>query len=144
MKNVHDENYINGVEKAPVRILIADDNQQFVKNTRRLLETDPRISIIGEANTGKEAITLALKLKPDLILMDIQMPEMNGIHVTTILKGKMPDLKVIILTLYDLKEYCRLARVAGADSLILKKNAYKGLLPEIYGLMGFENEERGL
>ena len=127
-----------------MRILIADDNQQFVKNTRRLLETDPRISIIGEANTGKEAITLAQELKPDLILMDIQMPEVNGIHVTSILKGNMPDLKVIVVTLYNLEEYCRLAREAGADSLILKKNVYKGLLPAIYGLMGFENEVRGL
>ena len=142
MKDVHNKNRINGVKEVMARILIADDNQKFVKNIRRLLETDARISIIGEANTGREAITLALELKPNIILLDIQMPEVNGLQVTSVLKGNMPDLKVIIVTLFDLDEYSRLAKESGADSLILKKNIYRGLIPEIYGLMGFEDAEK--
>ena len=76
--------------------------------------------------------------------MDIQIPEVNGLQVTSVLKGNTPDLKVIVVTLFEVEEYCRLAREAGANSLILKKNVYTGLLPEIYGLIGFEDANKGL
>ena len=80
-----------------MRIVIADDHALFRDGLRSLLSTQGH-EIIGEAKNGREAIELARRLKPDLILMDLQMPEVNGIAATRTLTAELPEIKVIILT----------------------------------------------
>ncbi|MFQ6607322.1 MAG: response regulator transcription factor [Fidelibacterota bacterium] len=124
-----------------IRILIADDNEVFRKRVRDLLEVDPSISVIGEASTGKEAIYYACKLEPDLVLMDVRMPILDGIQATKILKEKLPDLKVIVLTVYNLDEYRKAACSSGADRFELKKTIYKELVPAIHEVTGLPKIE---
>ena len=122
-----------------IRVLLVDDHQLVREGLKRMLELDEDIEVVGEAANGEDAITQAELLSPDVILMDIKMPGMDGIAATRQLKQKMPDVKVIMLTLYD-SEYVTQAIEAGASGYILKdakqeqliqaiRDAYKGYSP---------------
>lgn len=114
-----------------MRILIADDDTRFRRFVKRILSNEPYIEIIGEAGDGQEAILKAGELKPDLILMDVRMPEMNGIDTTRRPSKEMPEIRVIMLTLYDFDEYREAATAAGAVDYILKKSMNGDLIPAI-------------
>ena len=122
-----------------IRVLLVDDHQVVREGLKRMLEPDKDIQVVGEAVNGEDGITQAERLWPDVILMDIKMPDMDGITATRQLKQKMPDVKVIMLTLYD-SEYVTQAIEAGASGYILKdaereqliqaiRDAYKGYSP---------------
>ena len=122
-----------------IRVLLVDDHQVVREGLKRMLEPDKDIQVVGEAVNGEDGITQAERLWPDVILMDIKMPDMDGITATRQLKQKMPAVKVIMLTLYD-SEYVTQAIEAGASGYILKdaegeqlvqaiRDVYKGYSP---------------
>ncbi len=105
-----------------IRVLIAEDQAIVRRGLRLLLESQPDITVIGEAADGPEAISLARKLRPDVCLVDIQMPRLDGIDVTRALAGSAvhSPLRVVIITTFDLDEYVYSALRAGAVGFILK------------------------
>ena len=103
-----------------IRVLLADDQALFREGLETLLSVNKDIQVIGQAGNGQKAIDLALKLRPDVILMDMQMPVLNGIGATRRLKGSLPDCRVIVLTTFDDKEIVFDALRAGAVGYLLK------------------------
>jgi DNA-binding NarL/FixJ family response regulator len=105
-----------------VRVVIADDQQLIRAGFRMILAAEPDIEIVGEAATGAEAVSLARELRPDVVLMDIRMPELDGIEATRRILGQNhePKASVLILTTFDLDEYVYDALRAGASGFLLK------------------------
>jgi DNA-binding NarL/FixJ family response regulator len=96
-----------------------------------LLSSAPDIEVIGQAKDGKDAILKTTELKPDLLLIDINMPQMNGIEATKVLKEKFPDLKIIAVSMHSDKQYVKGILEAGADGYLLKNCTYKQLIEAI-------------
>lgn len=111
-----------------IKILIADDHQLVREGLATLLSDDPNIEVIGQAKDGKEAVESAKKLNPDILIMDIGMPLVNGIEATGILKKEIPDLKIIGLTMHADKTYVKGMLEAGADGYLFKNCAYDELM----------------
>ncbi|KYJ97585.1 response regulator [Microbacterium sp. CH1] len=105
---------------SPIRVLLVDDQELIRLGFRMVLEAEPDIVVIGEAADGKAAIAQSAALAPDLVLMDIRMPELDGIAATTAIVGARPDTKVLVLTTFDLDEYAFGAIRAGASGFLLK------------------------
>ena len=114
-----------------LRLLIADDDPGFRRSLRRVLERDPDTEVIGEAADGKEAVRLARALHPGIVLMDIGMPQMNGLEALRLTKEAWPDTKVIMVTIHDEEPYRVVAMAGGADGFVLKKSVGTELLPTI-------------
>ena len=104
----------------PIHVLIADDHALFREGIRAILKPVPDIEIIGEAGTGEEAITLASDLKPDVILMDIQMPDINGVEATQHITKTQPNVGIIIVTMLEDDDSLFSAMRAGARGYVLK------------------------
>lgn len=111
----------------PIRILIADDHQLFRSGINSLLEDVNEILIVGEAETGEQTIEKYVLLKPDIILLDISMPKLNGIDTLKKLRTMDKDVNIIFLTMHDSEEYVYFAEKFGAKGLI-SKNTLKGEL----------------
>jgi DNA-binding NarL/FixJ family response regulator len=105
-----------------IRLLLADDQELVRTGVRMILETEPDLEIVGEARTGREAVAKARRLRPDVVLMDIRMPDLDGVAATAELTALEPALatRVLILTTYDLDEYVFAALRAGAAGFLLK------------------------
>jgi len=113
------------------RILLVDDHPLFREGVRALLSAEPDIEVVGEAADGKQAIEFAEKLSPDIIVMDLVMPEMNGMQAAQLLHDRYPDIKILILSMYDDDEYvCQILK-AGASGYVLKRAAGEDLLRAI-------------
>jgi DNA-binding NarL/FixJ family response regulator len=103
------------------RVLIADDHPLFRAGVRqRLADSRSDVEVVGEASSGGEAVELAWKLRPDVVLMDIAMPHMNGIDATRRIKERQPEVGVLILTVYDDDQYVSALVEAGAAGYLLK------------------------
>jgi len=102
--------------------VLADDQQLVRTGFRMILETEPDLQVVGEAATGHEAVTITGELRPDIVLMDIRMPEADGIEATRriVAAGPQPACRVLILTTFDLDEYVYDALSAGASGFLLK------------------------
>jgi DNA-binding NarL/FixJ family response regulator len=105
------------------RILLADDHTLVRAGLRKLLESFPDIDVIGEAEDGLSLLCLAVELQPDLVLMDISMPGLNGLDATARLVKTQPQSKIIILSMYQTEEYVRQALRQGAHGYLLKDAA---------------------
>ena len=103
-----------------IRLLLCDDHAMFRQGLKSILEIEEGFRVIGEAATGREAVRYALETRPDIILMDIQMPELDGVAATKAILGEQPDSKVIILTMYRQDRYVFEAIKAGARGYLLK------------------------
>jgi DNA-binding NarL/FixJ family response regulator len=104
----------------PIRILLAEDQTLMRQGLKTILETEPEFRVVGEADDGKAAVKLALQSRPDIILMDVQMPEMNGVEATAAICRSWPDARVIILTTFDRDDYVFQGVRAGAVGYLLK------------------------
>lgn len=103
-----------------IRLLLCDDHAMFRQGLRSILETEKGMRVIGEAATGREAVRYALTTYPDVIVMDIQMPELDGVAATKTILEEFPEAKVIILTMYRQDRYVFEAIKAGARGYLLK------------------------
>jgi DNA-binding NarL/FixJ family response regulator len=101
-------------------VLIADDQALMRAGFRMILETEPDLEVVGEATTGTEAVAEAGRLRPDVVLMDVRMPEMDGIEATRRLLDGNGDTKVVMLTTFDMDEYVYEALRAGASGFLVK------------------------
>ncbi|KJR45862.1 Type II/IV secretion system ATPase TadZ/CpaE, associated with Flp pilus assembly [Desulfosporosinus sp. I2] len=118
-----------------VSVLIVDDISDTRDSIRRLLQFEEDIEVLGEAGSGSEAILMAEKLKPDIILMDINMPEMDGIRTTELMALRVPQSSVIIMSVQGEQEYLRRAMVAGAREYIVKPftgNELANVIAKVY------------
>ncbi len=107
-----------------IKILFADDHGIVRDGLRSLFKSDPQFAIVGEAANGREAIDLIAKQKPDVAVLDISMPDLNGIEATKIIKKDYPETKILILTIHEDEEYIQEMIIAGADGYVVK-NAEK-------------------
>jgi two-component system nitrate/nitrite response regulator NarL len=107
--------------KEPIRTLIVDDHPIVRRGITMCLSHQPRIEMVGEAGDGFEALEKARELKPDVVLMDIDLPGMNGMAVTDLLRRELPDIRVIILSMYTNAEYIMRIIECGARGFILKE-----------------------
>jgi len=103
-----------------VRVLVVDDQQLVREGIASLLGIQPGISVVGTAATGREAIERTLALGPDVVLMDVRMPEMDGVDAVAVLRRRAPDCRVVMLTTFDDEEYVVQALRAGAAGYLLK------------------------
>jgi DNA-binding NarL/FixJ family response regulator len=116
----------------PIRVLLVDDHHLVIEGLRAVLSTDSSIEVVGEARTGREAIGAVELLRPDIVLMDIRMPDMDGINATRHVKQVMPLTSVIMLTMYENPDYLFEAVKAGASGYVLKDVAGPALLDAIH------------
>ena len=116
-----------------VRLVLADDEQLVRSGLRLILEAEDDIEVVGEAGDGAEAVTLTRRLDPDVVLMDVQMPRMNGIEATReiVALGREESSRVLILTTFDLDEYVYEALKAGASGFLLKRTPAEDLVAGI-------------
>ncbi len=113
-----------------IRVLIADDHALIRDGLNKIisLDDDRNITIVGEASNGEEAVSLARELNPDVILMDINMPVINGIEASKTIKKSYPDIRIIILTIHDTKEYIYELMNLGVSGYVLKDTSSEELL----------------
>jgi two-component system response regulator NreC len=114
-----------------IRVLVADDHTIVREGVRILLEAQPDIQVVGEAADGQEALARVRELQPDIVLIDIAMPNLNGMEATRAIKRDYPQVQIIALTMYESDEYFFQILNAGASGYILKKAASADLLAAI-------------
>jgi DNA-binding NarL/FixJ family response regulator len=131
----------NAESSSPIKVLIVDDDMRTRKGLRALLKTIhltvadaacPRIELVGEAVNGLEALQMVETTNPEIVLMDVQMPEMDGIQATQKIKAKFPNVKIIILTVRSTSRAAALE--AGADAFLIKGGATRELVDTIFSL----------
>jgi DNA-binding NarL/FixJ family response regulator len=114
-----------------IKIIISDDHQLFRDGIANLLSSSPQIEIVAQAENGQEAIEKAVLYKPDIIIMDISLPKINGVEATRILHNELPKTKVLVLTMHAEKNYIKEALEAGACGYLFKDCTYDQLIEAI-------------
>ena len=114
-----------------IRLLIADDHALVRSGLRSMLQREPSIEIVGEACNGREAVELCCSLRPDLVLMDVRMPEMDGLEATRTIKRELPETGVVMVTMHENRDYMLEATKAGAAGYVLKDAARDELVDAV-------------
>ncbi len=122
-------------EPAPVTILLVDDHRIIREGLRALLRTDPAFEVVGEAENGREAVRLARALAPDVVIMDVTMPDLNGIDATLRVKGDRPETRVIALSVHTDPSFADEMLKAGAEGYVVKSSAFDNLAEAIRRVM---------
>jgi len=117
------------------RILVAEDHEIFRKGLRSLLESHPQFEICGEAANGKEAVDEAKRLLPDIIIMDISMPIMNGLEATKVILKESSTARIVVLSQHDSSHMLNAAIVAGASAYVTKSQVARDLLAALQNVM---------
>ena len=134
---------MNGVGTKTIRLLLVDDQPTVRRGLRIWLTLEPNIEVVGEASDGAEAISLTQALRPDVVLMDVEMPGMDGISAAAALRQIVPQSAVVILTLYDDAATRARAQEAGAAAFVAKHRMEETLLAEIRRVeMAHEKQRR--
>ncbi len=115
----------------PAKLLIADDHDLVRDGYQRMLDREPDLEVIGEAKNGREALELCRELRPDLVLMDVRMPEMDGLAATRAIKEEIPQTSVVMVTMHESPDYLLEAIKAGAAGYILKDAAGERLVEAV-------------
>ena len=124
------------MSEPPVRVLIADDDDLMRAGLRAVLSTDERIEVVGEAEDGNAAVRRARELAPDIVLMDVRMPDLDGISATRELLAARSEVKVVILTTFEEDDYIFGALSAGASGFLLKRTRPEQLIAAIHTVSG--------
>jgi len=119
------------VSEAPVRVLLVDDDDLMRAGLRAVLSSDSRVEVVGEAGSGRAAVERVRALRPDLVLMDVRMPDLDGIAATREVTSALPEVKVVILTTFEQDDYIFGALNAGASGFLLKRSGPEELLAAI-------------
>jgi len=122
-----------------IKILLADDHKITRDGLKALLENLSHMRVVGEAENGRQAVRLALELAPDVIVMDINMPELNGIEATRQILAELPDTKIIALSMYSDKRYVVGMLKAGVSGYLLKNCAFDELVAAISSVVKNQN-----
>ncbi|HAW60140.1 MAG TPA: DNA-binding response regulator [Actinobacteria bacterium] len=117
-----------------IRVLIADDHTLVREGLRAILELAGDVEVVGEAKDGEEAVQKTRELTPDIVLMDIKMPNMDGLEATRLIKKELPQVNVVMLTMYADDEYAREAIKGGATGYVLKNTPRNTLLEILRGI----------
>lgn len=117
----------------PIRLVIAEDQRLFRQSLRLLLERESDLVVVGEATDGHEAFNVATRVKPDVVLMDVDMPKLDGVTATRLIKGCLPEVKVLMLSVHDEDTRIVAAVQAGACGYILKDADHREFLTIIRG-----------
>ncbi|HET6558129.1 MAG TPA: response regulator transcription factor [Prolixibacteraceae bacterium] len=115
-----------------IKIIISDDHQLFRDGIANLLASSPEIEIVAQAENGHEVIEKTLLFKPDIVIMDISLPNINGVDATRILHKEVPNTKILVLTMHAEKNYIKEALEAGAYGYLFKDCTYDQLIEAIY------------
>ncbi len=113
------------------RVLLADDQELMRMGFRMVMDTQPDLAIVGEASNGREAVEAVRELEPDVVLMDVRMPELDGVQATRMIVESESNTRIVILTTFDLDEYVYAALRAGASGFLLKDSPPDDLLSAI-------------
>lgn len=122
-----------------LRVLLVDDSALFLEAAVQALATDPRIEVVGSALSGQEGVALVAQRQPDLVLVDVAMPGMNGMETTRRIKAQPNAPHVVMLTSYDLQRYRAAAKAVGADNFICKSDFDAQLRPLLEILLAERN-----
>jgi DNA-binding NarL/FixJ family response regulator len=122
-----------------IRILLAEDQTLLRQGLRTILELEPGLTVVGEAANGKDTVRQAVTLRPDIVLMDIQMPEQSGVEATALITAACPGTRVIVLTTFDYDEYVFNAIKGGAMGYLLKDVPAPELIDTIRRVHGGES-----
>ena len=122
------------------RILVADDSELIRQQVRRILEPDQQVEICAEADNGMDAVRKTREHRPDLVVIDIFMPQMSGLEAVREIRKTSPHLPVAVLTLHDSGGIRAESEKVGADAFLLKANASAELLPTIHSLLRRNSE----
>jgi two-component system, NarL family, response regulator NreC len=114
-----------------IRILIADDHEVVAEGLRHVIEAHPDLEVVGIAPDGRAAVHQARELRPDVVIMDLSMPELNGADAARAILEREPDCRVIVLSMYSEREYVRRALKAGAAGYVVKRSAAKEVVEAI-------------
>ncbi|HEX9614674.1 MAG TPA: response regulator transcription factor [Bacteroidota bacterium] len=126
---------------ATLRVLLADDHAEFRRVVCEFLKKLPNVNVVGEAGNGREAVEQVARLAPDIVLMDISMPEQNGIEATRIIKQRWPATRVLIATTHDSPIYRLQAKEAKADLYVMKSDLKSALEKELGVAPGARSSE---
>lgn len=118
-----------------IKVIVTDDHQLFRDGLTNMLFAAPDIEVVDKAENGKQAFEKAKHLKPDVMLLDINMPVLNGIETTKLLKAEMPEIKIIIISMHADKQYIKGVLEAGADGYLLKNSTYDQLVNAIRSVL---------
>src|SRR5262245_24999522 len=118
-----------------VRILIADDHELVRAGMRTIFQSEAQWVVCGEATTGRQALTMALVTNPDLVVLDVAIPEMNGIEVTRQLRRALPSIGILIVTMHDADQVVQEVMEAGANGLVLKAEAGRTLADAVRAIL---------
>jgi DNA-binding NarL/FixJ family response regulator len=121
-----------------VRVLIADDQTLFRAGLARLLDSDPRVEVVGQAIDGADAAKQAAKVKPDVVLMDLKMPRVDGIEATRMITESDPAIKVLVLTTFETDSQVIQALKAGACGYVLKDSSAEAIVSSVVAVMSGE------
>jgi DNA-binding NarL/FixJ family response regulator len=125
-------------------ILAVDDDPNFRAVVRGLLQKDADVELVGEAENGEDAVSFVRNLRPDVVLMDLTMPRVDGFEATKRIKSYQPEIKVIVLTIHAGSEFEQASISTGADAFIVKKRLSSELLPTIHGLLSKDPNRAGI
>lgn len=125
----------------PIRTLVVDDSPMAIGAIRVLLEKRNEIQLVGFAGDGEEGVSQAQDLQPDLILMDLQMPKLDGLSATRKIRDGRADVRIIVITLNHGEEVRQACQKGGADGFVVKDRLYQDLLAEIQRIFGWHAPE---
>ena len=126
------------MKKAPIRIMLADDHMLMRMGLSTLIDCEDDMKIVGEAKNGRQAVELAHALKPDIIIMDLMMPELSGAEATKLIHDAYPEIKIMVLTFFGTSKEMSDAITNGADGALMKDTAADELIKAIRAIVAGE------
>ena len=112
-----------GTSDAPIHLVLADDHEMLRQGLRLLLELQPDMQVVGEARTGREVVAIVEECVPNVVIMDISLPEMDGLEACALIRERHPAIQILVLTMHESEEYFLKALRMGAGGYLVKKAA---------------------